>query len=61
MKIKELACYAYDKVSIYEEKGEGEFTDIYNGDVAQVPKEFLEMEIKVIGAKRKGILDIQVK
>ena len=61
MKISELIYFVYDKVFIYKEKGEGEFINLYIGGPPQVPKEFLEMEIKTIGAKRKGILDIQVK
>ena len=44
---------------IYKTKDD-DFEDIYKGDKDNIPSEILEMKIRSVGAKRKGIIDIQV-
>jgi hypothetical protein len=60
MKVKDIVSVIFDKVVIYKAKGEGIFEDIYKGDKYDIPSNILEMNIKAIGALRKGIVDIQV-
>lgn len=62
MKLKELIKVVYDQVVIYRQGDEtGEYEDIYKGEGYQIPRNILEMEVGIIGAKRKGILDIEVR
>lgn len=61
MKVKELAAVIFDKVVIYEHVGDVEFHDIFKGEMSEIPRNILELEVGSIGAKRKGILDIRVK
>jgi len=59
MKIKELTSVIFDKVTIYKASGEG-FEDIYKGSTNSVPSNILEMRVRIIGASKKGVIDIQV-
>lgn len=59
MKIKDLISVIFDKVTIYKANGEG-FEDIYKGNTNSIPTDVLEMDIRSIGASRKGVLDIKV-
>ena len=63
MKVKDLIGYAFDKIIIYKEVGEcmGDYIDLYKGRIDRCTQELLEMEVKTIGAKKTGILDIRVK
>lgn len=59
MEVKELISVVFDKVTIYKANNEG-FEDIYKGDTNDIPVDILKMKVKVIGASRKGVIDIQV-
>ncbi len=59
MKVKYLVAFIFDKVSIYKESGD-EFVTLYDGKYDAIPSNILEMEVRIIGAKRKGIIDIEV-
>lgn len=61
MKLREYITVIFDKVIIYEEIGNGEFHDIYKGEKSNIPYNILEMEVRNIGAKREGILDVQIR
>lgn len=61
MKLKEYVPVIFDKIVIYYEKTDGEFNDIFTGNRSEIPNNILEMEVKSIGAKRKGVVDIRVK
>lgn len=62
MKLESLKRYIYDKVSIYTKADDNwdEFKTLYNGNMADIPNELLSLEVHLIGAKRKGIVDISV-
>lgn len=61
MKIKDLKNYVHDKVCIYKENiSVGEYIDIYKGFIQEIPAYMLDREVRSIGAKRKGIVDIRV-
>ncbi|AEY66088.1 hypothetical protein [Clostridium sp. BNL1100] len=59
MKVKELISVIVDKVNIYKTIGEN-FEDIYKGNTNDIPSNILEMKVRIIGASKKGVLDIQV-
>lgn len=59
MKVVELVPYIFDQVAIYHESNINQ--DMYKGDIKSVPIKFLEAQVNVIGAQRKGIIDIEIK
>ena len=60
MKVKDLKGYVYDKITLYWSESD-DFVDIYKGDIDNLPNTMLDLEIKTIGAKRRGIIDIRVE
>lgn len=56
MKIKDLINVIFDDVIIYKSKDE----DFYKGDKDSIPSLLLEKKVKSVGAKRKGIVDIEI-
>jgi len=60
VKVKDLVNYLADTVVVYKENN-NEFSDIFKGNSKDFLKNILEMEVKNIGGKRKGVLDLQVK
>jgi len=58
MKLKDLKTV--DNVCIYTGNGEPEYNELYRGAFEQVPAALLDMEIIIIGAVKKRLLDIQV-
>lgn len=62
MKIRELQKLIHDSICIYRENPyiSGQYIDICTGNIDLVPDNILDMEIRSIGAKRKGIVDIRV-
>lgn len=60
MKIIDLKNYIHDKVCIYRENPDidGEYIDIYKGFIQDAPSNISDLEVKSIGAKKKGIVDI---
>ena len=61
MKVAELEHIVFDKVALYEDDGNGGYSDLYDGEIADIPVELLCSDIRSIGAKRKGILDIRIQ
>ena len=63
MKLRDLQHHVYEKVYVYTSKdGEWiEFEDVYKGKFEDIPDKLLECEVSVIGARRKGCLDIGIK
>jgi hypothetical protein len=60
MKLRELRKYIVGPVVVYQEKSEVEFEDIYEGLLKNAPEELLRREVRVIGAKSRNVLDIEV-
>ena len=52
--------YIVDTICTYERIEEGGFQDLYKGNVENIPKSLLTRNVKLIGAARKGIVDIEV-
>ena len=69
MKLKELLPYAMDNVCIYKDVTDTnnsdtdypEYEDLYQGKLSDAPDELLDSELAVFGAKKKGMLDIQIR
>lgn len=63
MIVKELSNYLFDKVILYTQNKDNleEYIDLFKGDIRECNQELLQMEVKSIGAKRVGILDIRVE
>lgn len=59
MKINELIPTIYDKIILYRNIDD-DYIDIFKGIPSEIPNNMLDLEIKIIGAKRKNILDIEV-
>lgn len=63
MRVIDLKPYIFDKVVIYKSDPnvDGEFIDIEKGFIPTLSTSTLNMEIRTIGAKRRGIIDILVE
>lgn len=59
MKVEELTNIIFDKIVIYRSKN-GDYKDIYKGEKDNIPSNILAMNVRAIGAKRRGIVDVQV-
>lgn len=60
MVISDLVRIVVDEAYVYVEKDFMQFEDIYKGDLSKAPPDIQRREVKTIGAKRKGIVDIKV-
>ena len=63
MRVGDLKNYIFDEVVLYREnpKVDGEYIDIHKGFICTSPISILNLEVRTIGAKRKGVVDIRVK
>ncbi len=61
VKIKDLISLIFDDVIIYKQVNDGEYEDVYKGNRNTIPPYLLEMDVRIIGAAKKGVVDIQVK
>lgn len=62
MRVKDLQGVIFDSVCIYKEVSDMDFRDLYSGkSLSSVPSELLGREVKTVGAKRKGIVDIEIR
>ena len=63
MRVGDLKNYIFDEVIIYRKNAEvdGEYIDIHKGFICTSPNAILNLKVKSIGAKRKGVVDIRVE
>lgn len=61
MELKELVQRIYDDITLYKSDFIGGYTDIYCGPVSDIPVELLDLQVGIIGAKKKNMLDIEVR
>lgn len=59
MKIKDLSPYVFDKIVVYELCNDC-FNDLYKGEVNNIHSDILDKDIRIIGAARKGFMDVGV-
>lgn len=62
MDINDLRNYIYDKVVVYTEDPTGlnEWLDLYKGYLFNAPVKILNLQVKSIGGKKTGVVDIRV-
>ncbi len=60
MLLKDVKGIIVDEICIYVEVGEMEYKDVYRGRLCNVSEGLLMREIRVIGAKRKNLVDIEI-
>ena len=63
MRVGDFKNYIFDEVVLYREnpKVDGEYIDIHKGVICTSPTSILNLDVKTIGAKRKGVVDIGVE
>ena len=63
MRVIDLNPYIFDKVVIYKSDPnvDGEFIDVEEGFISTLSTSTLNMEVRTIGAKRRGVIDIRVE
>ena len=63
MRVRDLKNYIFDEVILYRENPEvdGEYIDFHKGFICTSPTSILNLEVRTIGAKRKGVVDIRVE
>lgn len=61
MKVRDLTDYILDKAVLYKSEADN-FVDVYKGYIDNdTPQIVLDLEVRSIGAKRRGIVDIRVE
>lgn len=61
MKVREIAKLIPDQIILYKKISDNmEFANLYKGEASGIPGSVADMEVKNIGAARKGIVDICV-
>lgn len=61
MRLEELKSVIVDEVRLYIEQDNNNYQDLWKGIPKNIPKEFLDYKVGLIGAKQKGILDIELR
>ena len=61
MKLKEIKSIIFDEICLYKELDSGMYEDIWKGKPEYIPNELIDYTIRIIGAKRKGVLDIEIR
>lgn len=64
MKLKEVKKRTYDYVCLYKKNRQNQeclYQNLWKGKIQDVPDEYLDLYVGIIGAKRKGILDIELR
>lgn len=60
MKLEDIKSIIVDEVHLYIEL-DNNYKNLWKGIPKNIPKEFLDCEVGVIGAKQKDILDIELR
>ena len=61
MKLKEITSIIFEEICLYKKSDSGIYEDIWEGKPEYIPNELLDYTIRIIGAKRKGVLDIEIR
>lgn len=61
MELKDLISHIFDKIVIFRDNGNGEYINLYEGTTTEIPSEMLVLKVGIIGAIRKGVIDIEVR
>ena len=60
MMVTDLRWVIFDDVTIYIQ-GDDDFMDLYAGRMRKVPEKLLGAEVKCMGAKKSGGIDIEIR
>ena len=62
MKVKDLVSCCYDTIIIYRNIDDEmmEFEDLYKGEKKNIPDELLRLDVRNFGAKKRGVIEIEV-
>ena len=60
MILKDLLPHIVDNVCIYIQLKNEEYEDLFIGKLDCAPSQLLEKRVRLIGVKRKEVLDIQI-
>lgn len=63
MIVKKMTDYIFDKAVLYTQNKDNtnEYIDLFKGNIRECKQELLQMEVKSIGVKRVGVLDIRIE
>ena len=61
MKLQEISSLIFDDVCLYKKSADNDYEDLWRGNAQNIPREFLEYTVGIVGAKRKGIIDIELR
>ncbi len=62
MKLKELMPIMFENVIICKQDGAGgDFENLYDGSALDIPDLLRDTEVKMIFARKKGIINIQIE
>ena len=58
-----MTDYIFDKAVLYTQNKDNtnEYIDLFKGNIRECKQELLQMEVKSIGVKRVGVLDIRIE
>lgn len=61
MKLREVSGLISDKAIVYKQVSDSmDFIDLYKGYLSGIPSNMADMEVRTIGAAKKGVVDIHV-
>ena len=61
MKLREIKPIIVDEVCLYMKSDNDNFKDLWKGNPKNIPEEYLNFTVGVVGAKQKDILDIELR
>ena len=63
MKVKDLVNCCYDTIIIYKsiDTNDDDFEDLFKGVKENIPNDLLELEVRCFGAKKCGVVDIEIR
>ena len=62
MKVRDLVSCCYDTIIIYRNIDDEmmEFEDLYKGEKKNIPDDLLKLDVRNFGAKKCGVIEIEV-
>ena len=60
MTLRDLMMYIVDNICIYVQLDSGEYKELFIGELTKMPTSLLDKKVRLIGASKKNMLDIQI-
>ena len=61
MKLREIVSVIFVVVCLYQKSNFDIYKNIWEGSSWHIPEELLDYTVGIIGVKRKGVLDIELR